>query len=51
MARSSCFHRLGLGVGLVIVAEQMQKAVHGEMGEMIGERLALGSRPRAPSSR
>src|SRR5690242_14666489 len=32
-------HRLGLVLGLVIVADQVQEAVHGEMTEMMVERL------------
>ncbi len=38
------FHLLGLGVGLVIVAEQMQQAVDDEMGDMVLERLVFQSR-------
>ena len=34
-------------VPFVVVADQMQEPVHGKMGEMMGERLALGSAPRA----
>ena len=37
-------------VGLVIVAEEMQKAMHREMGEMMQERLAFVARIRAPAS-
>src|SRR5882757_10025860 len=35
------FHRVGVGVVLVIVADQMQKAVHGEMTEVMIERLCF----------
>ena len=31
------FHRFGLGVDLVIVADEMEKAMHGEMGEVMKE--------------
>ena len=48
--RSSRFHLLGLGVGLVIIADQMQKAMDDEMGQMVVERLAFQARPRAPRS-
>ena len=41
------FHRVGLSIGLVIVAHEMQKAMHREMGEMMQERLGL----RRPHSR
>ena len=40
-------HRLRLGVGLVIEAEQMQRAVDQEVGQMVGQRLALPRPPRA----
>ena len=36
-ARFELFHRLGLGIGLVIVAQQVQKSMHREMCKMIGE--------------
>ena len=41
MTRFEPFHGLGLAVRLVIVADEMQKAMHRQMGEMIAERLAL----------
>ena len=41
ISRSALFHRLGVLVALVIVADQMQESMHGKMGDMMGERLAL----------
>ena len=38
------FHLFGVAVVLVVIAEQMQKSVDGEVGEMMAERLALGDR-------
>src|SRR3954454_10688766 len=35
------FHRFRLGLALMVVADQMQEAVHGEMAEMMVERLLL----------
>ena len=42
IARSSCSIVSASRVGLVIVAQQVEKSMHGEMGEMMVERLALG---------
>ena len=36
-----CFHRLGLILQYVIVAQKMKKSVNNEMGKMILERFAL----------
>ena len=41
----SIFSRVA--VVLVVIAEQMQKSMDGEMGEMVVERLALGAASRA----
>ena len=38
---SSAFHRVGLGVGLVIVADEVEKAMHREMGEMMQESFVF----------
>ena len=38
------FHLFGVAVVLVVIAEQMQKSVDGEVGKMVAERLALGGR-------
>src|SRR5271156_1474261 len=35
------FHDFGVGIALVIVADQVQEAVDGEMAEMMIERLLL----------
>ena len=45
------FHDLGLGLDLVIVAEQMQDAMDHEMREVVGQGLALVSASRASVSR
>src|SRR5215470_9154311 len=37
------FHRLRLVVGDVIVADEMKKAMHREMRQVMRERLALGA--------
>ncbi len=45
------FHALGFFVGLVVEAEQMQHAVHDEVGDMIGEReIAFASLRRGTVS-
>jgi hypothetical protein len=31
------FHSVGVGIGLVIVADEVQKTMHGEMGQMVQE--------------
>ena len=41
------FHHFRLGIGLMIIADQMQDAMHNEMRHVIGERLALVLQPRA----
>ena len=38
------FHLFGVAVVLVVITEQMQKSVDGEVGQMVVERLALGNR-------
>ena len=45
------FHHLGLGVGLVIIAEQMQEAMDNEMGDMVRRAACLPVPPRARPSR
>ncbi len=37
------FHLARILVALVIVAEEMQKTVHGKMGNMMGKRLVLAA--------
>ncbi len=44
------FHGIGLGISLVIVAHEMQKAMHREMGEMMEERLVFLGASRATVS-
>ena len=44
MRRSSRSISVGVAVVLVVIAEQMQKPMNGEMGEMMVERLAFGRR-------
>ena len=36
-------HRLGILFPLVIVSQEVQEAVHGKVGDMMGERLALAA--------
>ena len=36
------FHGSGLALGLVVVAQQMQHAMHHQMRDVIGEGFALG---------
>ena len=50
-ARLQRFHLLGLVVGLVIVAEKMQEAMHHQMGEMVRRAACLPVPPRARPSR
>jgi len=38
------FHRLGILVPLMVIADEMQEPVHREMGEMVRKRLFLGAR-------
>ena len=38
------FHLFGVAVVLVVIAEQVQKPVDGEVGQVVAERLALGLR-------
>ena len=40
------FHFLGVRIVLVIVADQMEKSMHGQMAEMMRERLVLVSASR-----
>ena len=45
------FHGFGVVVVFVVVADQMQEAMHREMAEVMIERLLLRRRPRAAWSR
>ena len=44
MRRSSRSIVCASRVVLMVIAQQMQEPMHGEMGEMVVERLALGGR-------
>ncbi len=37
------FHRLGIRAPLVIIAQKVEKTMHGEMGDMMREGLALAA--------